>query len=162
MRAHLLLSVSLLKRNQALTLLPDANMQRFIRLSNSSQLGILTNGEWQWESKSISVQKRWAIYQSISNHTWIVFRIRSEEVKTCVTGEKATRWFWDRFCCEKNSYLQPDQAWHDLEIRCQASNRSGINSKPQGGVSSAAGELTSKLCSSIPSAQLWMKHHIVS
>ena len=69
----------------------------FIPLRSSHWLG------WQWESKSISVQKRWAIYQSISNHTWIVFRISSEEVKTFVTSEEAASWFWDRFCCKKKT-----------------------------------------------------------
>ena len=81
-----------------------------------------------------------------------------------MTVKKQLADFETDFAARKNlicNRIKPDTNYN-LEIRCQASNRSGMNSKPQGEVSAATGELTSKLCSSVARMKhLTLSHNLI-
>ena len=166
MRAHLLLSILLLKRNETLTLLPDANMQRFIRLSYSSHFGILTNSEWQWDSKRISVQKKEVSNISINIKPHL--NCAPDQIKG---GQNLCDWWkskadleTDFAAIKKNLFATGSSLtriinWR-LDVKLQTALGWTQNLKVR--FFSATGELTSKLCSSVASAKLWMKHLTLS
>ena len=110
MRAHLLLSISLLKRNEALTLLPDANMQRFIRLSYSSHLGILTDLGASGKAKAFQCKRGEQCINQYQNTLELCTGSAQRRSKLVRLVKKQLTDFETDFAARKKPYLQPDQA----------------------------------------------------